>query len=76
MNHNKLLRERSGEIDSDDDLAAIFYTFMIDGDISPGRLEEVVREHLEVKNKAGTFQYSNGWVAQYAIDLSKRLRGE
>lgn len=68
--HNEELRQRSGEFNSDDPITSFLYTLMRDHCI-PGIIEGIVRE-LEDSN--GTAVFTNGWMAQYAEDLAKRIR--
>jgi hypothetical protein len=64
------IRQRSGTINSDDRVVALLYILLRDGDVAPGRLEEVVQGMDAVQ----VYQYSNGWIARYALDVAERLR--
>lgn len=66
------MRERSGEINATDPLVDFLYTLMRDH-IPPGTLEELV--HSASTYAAEDKKYTNGWLAAYARDLAKRLRG-
>lgn len=64
------LRERSGSVNGGP-FETMLYILMRDGDVSPGRLEAIMSE-LDGYN---TFQLSNGWLANYAHYVVKRLIG-
>ena len=53
-------------------LTAFLYDLLRDGPISPGKLEQLVRDASKVE---GEFLYTNGWLAAYAQDLAARLQG-
>jgi hypothetical protein len=63
------LRERSGKVDGDDLLQAFLYRLMRD-EVVPGAIEGIL---LDV-TKETEFQYTNGYLAQYAKDVADRLR--
>jgi hypothetical protein len=65
---NAELRERSGNIQIDDKLTSFLYSLMRDH-LPAGIVEQLVREITESDTK-----YTNGWLANYANDLSKRLK--
>lgn len=52
---------------------ALLYTLMRDGDVSPGRMYELVHQIAE---GGETTQFSNDFLAAYAIELNARLAGE
>lgn len=63
------LRKRSGEVDSNDRLTAIFYELMRDH-VTPGVLQK-----LFLDNPPGVqLNFTNGWLAQYAEYLSRDVR--
>lgn len=68
---NDKLRQDSGLINTSDPLVAILYDLLRDGPITPGQLEEAVRE-IEM---AGQQEYllSNGWLALYAKNIAARI---
>lgn len=61
---------RSGKVMHSDPLVAFLYVLMRDGDVCPGRIEEVLKNNVHY----GAAEYSNGWLAQYASDIANRLR--
>ena len=76
---NSKMRELSGNVKSSDPLVDILYTLMRDGHVSPSNLEIVVRERNDSVKKAGVngsleVLFTNGWLANYAINLSDRIR--
>jgi len=66
---NKRLRKASGEVDYKDRLTCFLYLLMRD-DLPAGKVEQIVREAASSKGKC---MFSNGWLAQYAHNLSKEL---
>lgn len=66
------IRSRSGSVDSSDPLVAFFYTLMRNH-VTPGVIEEMMIDGLDEPREV---QYSNGWLASYAIDLVNRFRRE
>lgn len=65
----KSLRERSGKIDSTDPLVSFLYILMRDH-ILVGEVEEIMLHHVDYGNS----QFTNGWLAQYCIDVANRLK--
>lgn len=65
------IRQRSGDIQSDDPLVSFLYDLMRDH-VPVGVVETLVSDAMQVQ-KGGAY-YTNGWLAQYAIDAAKRLR--
>lgn len=62
--------ERSGKVESGT-LTAFLYVLMRDGDLAPGRIEDLVDQlHSE------SYLFSNGWLAKYANDVAVRLTDE
>lgn len=73
MNSVERLRKKSGEINSKNNLACFLYLLMRD-EIVPGKVEELV---LKIEDNNGEMvEYTNGWLAKYAINLAKRVKGE
>jgi len=71
---NSLLREKSGSINIDGKLVDFLYTLMRDH-LPIGTVESLVRE-AEIdcaSNDCEINEYSNGWLALYAKNLSDRL---
>lgn len=68
---NVEMRKRSGKFDSTDKLTAFFYILMRDH-MTPGVVEKIIRDHKILKED--TSQYTNGWLAEYAEDLSQRFK--
>ena len=69
-NENNQLRQRSGAVDTDSDLVAFFYELMRDH-LPPGTVEEIARNCNGFDE--GNWQLTNGWLAEYAKDVVKRL---
>lgn len=63
------LFERSGRICSSDPLVSFLYYLMRDH-VPPGALEGILK-HACAKT---TTTYTNGFLAQYAMDIARRLR--
>ena len=64
------MHERSGDIHSDDPIVGFLYILMRDY-IPTGTIENIMIDHVEGKSKDCV--YTNGWLAQYAMDVAKRL---
>jgi hypothetical protein len=62
------IRDRSGSVNSNDKLVAFLYMLLRD-EVTPGRLEEILREMPLVES-----EFSNGWLANYAKDIAMRLK--
>ncbi len=71
--HNNDMFRRSGGIISSSRWVAFLYIAMRDGDISPGRVEDILEKHV-LDLSSDQQVYSNGYLAQYAIDISGRLK--
>jgi ribA/ribD-fused uncharacterized protein len=69
--HNFEMRQRSGHVDSQDPLVSFFYILLRDH-LPAGVVEGILREHVLIEDKDA--QFCNGWVADYAKDIVKRLR--
>ncbi len=69
-NPNVEMRTRSGDVSDSDPIVGLLYDLLRDH-IQPGDLEDLVRTACENADKV--MVYSNGWLAQYAIDMVKRL---
>lgn len=65
------LRQRSGQVNSDDPLAGFLYLLLRD-DLPAGRVEAQAREAVA---RGGGSAFSNGFLASYALDVAARLRG-
>jgi hypothetical protein len=66
---NPTIRERSDNVSSTNRFTLFFYLLMRDH-LTPGRVESIMRDIL----KPGTiFDFSNGWLANYACDIVERL---
>ena len=65
---NTGLRLRSGQVNFDDRLTSFLYELMRDH-LPAGKVEELVRNSADPD-----VAYTNGWLAQYANDLAKRLQ--
>lgn len=65
---NAALRERSGEVDVLGDRLTSFLYDLLRDHLPSGVVERMVRE------ADADIQYTNGWLAEYARDLARRLR--
>lgn len=65
------IRERSGSINIKSKLVGFLYDIMRDH-IPPGVIEEILLQTDKFDNDEN-FEYSNGWLAQYAQDVAERL---
>lgn len=65
---NKGLAERSGRVKLNGRLITFLYELMRDH-LPAGKVEEIVR----ASEDESEVTYTNGWLAQYAEDLAKRL---
>jgi hypothetical protein len=68
--YNRELRERSGSVNYNSCLVSFLYELMRD-EVTPGRIEELVQN-----SAVSDCQYTNGYLANYAIDIANRLEGE
>lgn len=67
---NEEIREISGSVNSSDPLVSFLYRLMRD-EIPVGRIELLITEAVNYSNTT----YTNGWLAQYAVNLAESLRG-
>ena len=65
------IRKASGEVESTDPLAAFLYLLTRDH-LTPSTVEEIMGR---LSGKLSTV-FSNGWLAQYAMDVADRLKGD
>lgn len=72
MDHNAEMWERTGNFKSNDPMISLLYTLVRDGDVSPGRLEELTREIIDVSLETEGL-YTNGYLARYIKDVVDRL---
>lgn len=70
IDENGALRERSGQVDSNSRLVSFLYDLLRDH-LPAGKVEELVRNAQKTP-----VRFTNGFIANYAEDLAKRLRGE
>ena len=71
MNHIEKMRKRSGTVKSKDKLVCFLYVLMRDY-IVPGKVEGLMIEQ-KIESIEETV-FTNGWLANYAKDLAKRLK--
>ena len=71
--HNKNLRDRSGEINNKDRLVAFLYELMRDH-LRVGEVERLVRNQTKYDEYIEAYEFTNGWLANIAIDMAKRLK--
>ena len=69
---NKEMRNESGNITSTNKLTCLLYMLMRD-EITFGALEEFVNE---IEDWHEEFVFSNGWIVNYAKNLTKRLNND
>lgn len=73
------MRARSGFIDTSDRLVTFLYVMLRDH-VHPGDVEYVMKQLDHDPHTSTTdpdkhvYQLTNGWVAEYARDVAKRLR--
>lgn len=67
---NERLRLASGEVDSNDPLVGFLYDLMRDH-LPVGVVEKLVRD---AGDGSVPLAFTNGWLAQVAMDQAKRLR--
>lgn len=65
--HDKALRERSGEVDIDCRVTSFLYELMRDR-LPPGEVESILRNSIKQPTR-----YTNGFLARYAEDCARRL---
>jgi hypothetical protein len=68
MNENEGLRKRSGSVDGNRKIESFLYELTRDH-VSVGVIETVLRS-----SKDSNCEFSNGWLAEYAKDVSNRLK--
>ena len=68
--YSVILRKRSGAITSKDPLVSFLYELMRDH-IVPGRIALIMQN---LHKEKGLIEYSNGYLAKYALDVAKELR--
>jgi len=66
---NNKLRNESGNITIDSRLVSFFYELLRDH-LPAGKVEKIVRNSENESN----IQYTNGFLAQYALNLANRLK--
>lgn len=64
------MRLRSGSVNSDDPLVDFLYILLRDH-LPAGTVEEIMLNHVNKEES----QYTNGWLANYALDIATRLKG-
>lgn len=65
------MRTLSGSVASEDKLVLLMYILLRDH-FPSGKLEKIV-DGIE-NSEAKVFSFTNGWMAQYAINLSNRIK--
>lgn len=61
------MREASGNVTDSRPFVSLLYMLLRDGDVSPGRIEELSNPVV------GVTSYTNGWLAKYCQDVADRL---
>ena len=78
MSQNDDLRDRSGEVDTEDPLVVFLYHLLRDH-LPAGDVEGIMQKHvfpLPVREDEGfpRCRFSNGFIAKYAKDVAQRLQ--
>lgn len=68
--HNDLLRHRSSSVTIDNDRLVEFLYILMRDHVPLGTVEGIIIDHVV----GGENRYTNGWLANYARDVSLRLR--
>lgn len=68
---NDMMRKISGEVNSDSALVCFFYILMRDY-LNAGAVEDIISQRMG-RSKAHTYEFTNGWLANYAEDIVNRL---
>jgi hypothetical protein len=63
------IQRRSGNVGTQDKMVAFLYLLMRDH-LPTGEVAEIV---MDLEKRGGSYNFSNGWLAKYAVDLTKRL---
>lgn len=66
------IKEVSGNIKSNDPLVHFLYILMRDH-LSCGKVEDIMFDVNEFSKNKDT-DFGNGWLAQYCMDIAKRLK--
>lgn len=66
------LRKDSGEITSKSKLVSFLYQLMRD-ELPAGTVEKIMTQIID-KEQGQDISYSNGWLAQYAMNIARRLK--
>ena len=69
----KLMVKESGNVKSEDPLVCFLYLLMRN-ELACGKVENIMVD-LEKTDNATQFEFCNGWLAEYAKNIAKRLRG-
>lgn len=67
---NEKMKKASGGIMSEEKLVCFFYLLMRDH-FTPGKVETIM---VEVETSNPPWEFTNGWLALHAKDLSERLK--
>lgn len=74
---NQEMREAAGDVQTGDPLVSLLYTLMRDH-LPAGTVQQLVDEEVTIFNNNGgkpVIHLTNGWLAQHAEFLAKRLLG-
>jgi len=69
MTYMEEIRERSGEVNSEDPLVSFLYILMRDH-LPTGVVEGIMKDHVPDQ----VVKFTNGWLANYAKDIAERLK--
>ena len=67
------MRKRSGEVDSFDPVVALLYVLLWDH-LPSADLEDALQ--IVASDAPERFEFTNGWLANYALDMRDRLAGK
>lgn len=66
------MNRASGEVSSDDRLV-VFLSVLMRDHLTAGIVEKILEDHCKFE---GTCYFDNGWIAEHAKDIAKRLRSK
>jgi hypothetical protein len=67
---DSILRSESGSVDINSKLVSFLYELMRDH-LPPGKIEDIVR-----RSQDNDVEYTNGWLANYALNVATRLAAD
>lgn len=67
------MRKRSGDVDSSDPVVALLYVLLRDY-MPAADIEKAIQ--IVASDADARFEFTNGWLANYALDMRDRLAGK